>query len=55
MGRFEDLELERSIHLQIIEDLKAQLQLQQKESEELKRSARDNDVKNVVEDKYTVH
>ena len=29
MGRFEELELERSIHLQIIEDFKAQLQLQQ--------------------------
>jgi hypothetical protein len=29
MGWFEELELERSIHLQIIEDLKAQLQLQQ--------------------------
>lgn len=29
MGRFEELELERSVHLQIIEELKSQLQLQQ--------------------------
>ncbi|XP_024367557.1 kinesin-like protein KIN-12D isoform X3 [Physcomitrium patens] len=55
MGRLEELELERSVHLQIIEDLKAQLQHQQKESEELKRIAREEDVKNVVQDKYTVH
>ncbi|KAG0577882.1 hypothetical protein KC19_5G188700 [Ceratodon purpureus] len=59
MGRYEELELERSVHLQIIEDLKAQILLQQKENEELKaeskRSIRDDDVKAVVQDKHTVH
>ncbi|XP_024376033.1 kinesin-like protein KIN-12D isoform X3 [Physcomitrium patens] len=52
MGRVEELELERSVHLQIIEGLKAQLQ-QQKESEN--RIAQNEDMRDVVEIKHTVH
>lgn len=55
VGCLEELELERSVHLQIIEDLKTQLHVQQKEREESKRNATEDDIKNVVQDKHTVH